>query len=382
MDSPCAAPLADHEAEAAWDRLLATYDTDSEDDEAALAAALVSPPGLATVILPVTDTQVPQLPLTVFQNLTTNVGIQPNSTHIFGPILDKVVELLPQEAASAATDPAIRKVSKAFLRQTKKLHVSKEALGQMLQMDPLVVEPALSLLTSTLLHCDRLRRRCLEEEAVHSGCELLCYLDLNKFDETPMKLHLKHAVALPTSQAASQPADRGRSEWAEGPESCDAPSKSVTMKATAKGKLFAVENKFAMLLKVPELLSPTGTCQHLAIMGSSLTWLQVLERTTGSLTRKALQACCGVSPSAHAFQIKARVSTSDAAQSNDIAEKAMASDLGAGWSHLHFHCNAHKIAGSAQPHFPADAGAPFWCSELCLGTQRRQRHACLQTEFG
>ena len=336
--------IADQEAEAAWERLLATYDSDDEGAAPALVADLAYPESWVTVSPPLTGNMAPQLPQSVYQSLKKNPNADQPSISIFGPLLTRVVGLAQDARESGDPDPLIRKISDAFLKQTKKLHVSKEALGQMLRIDPVSLEPSLSLLTSSLVQCDRLRRRSLEETAVHSGCQLLCYLDLNKFDETPMKLHLKHTIALGSGQTPAVLGGHHDPGRGQDPASSQTLEGGITMKATAKGKIFAVENKFGLLLKLPEEHFLEGRHQHLAVIGTSLTWLQLLQRTTGALTKKALQLSSGRSPSSNAFDIKARVSTSDAAPSNDIAEQGILADLGPQWCNVHFHCNAHKIA--------------------------------------
>ena len=80
------------------------------------------------------------------------------------------------------------------------------------------------------------------------------------------------------------------------------------------------------------------------VFGHSLSLLQVLERTTAGLTKQALQVARSVSDAAKGFSMKARVCTSDAAPSNDLAEKLLASELGPSWCLVHLHCNVHKIA--------------------------------------
>ena len=129
---------------------------------------------------------------------------------------------------------------------------------------------------------------------------------------------------------------RGRSDTAA--------NANANSDGAAKAKLFALEHKFAMLVRLPDHLQPTRGSPHLAFIGSTLTWLQALQKTSGEVIKKALLACSAVSSAADSFDLKSRVCTSDAHGGNLQAEQRIAEELGGSWSNVHFKCNAHVVA--------------------------------------
>ena len=74
-------------------------------------------------------------------------------------------------------DPIVERVCNFFLNEGQKLHLSKEALGTLLKVDPVKLEPALNLLASILVQLDKAQRAVLEQKLANSGAELLCYYE-------------------------------------------------------------------------------------------------------------------------------------------------------------------------------------------------------------
>ena len=76
----------------------------------------------------------------------------------------------------------------------QRLHSSKQSTALHLGLDASKLEPLLGLLANTLIHLDRLCRHDVEQLLAVHGCELLLYLDLCRYDETPMKANYHQTV--------------------------------------------------------------------------------------------------------------------------------------------------------------------------------------------
>ena len=294
---------------------------------------------------PASEQLIPTIPLDAMPTRAGGPGKRPFDNSAFDVAFETILALCRDGHEQAGADPTIPRLAEFFLNQNKKLYLSKESLGQMLHIDPVRIEPNLSLLSSTLLHCDRLRRQNLEGMLSSSALECLLYIDFAKYDETPMQLSMSHLVNVSRAPAASttNPSDTGPITDVLGSSQQQAVS-SVKMRMSTKAKIFATDQRFGMLLKVPQHLQEAFQQPHVFVYGHSLSLLQVLERTTAGLTKQALQIARSVSSSADLFPMKTRLCTSDAAPSNNLAEKLLASELGPSWSLVHLHCNVHKIA--------------------------------------
>lgn len=81
--------------------------------------------------------------------------------------------------------------------------------------------------------------------------------------------------------------------------------------------------------------------KHAIIRSQTLTWIQVLGRTTAEVLRYALRWMSSVSPAADDFQFKVRVAIADKASENDRCEHGMLQDRQAGWSSIRVFCHVH-----------------------------------------
>ena len=275
-------------------------------------------------------------------------GLQQGEAAHFSALLPHVATALHQlktqgihSTAESAKDPPIPKVAKFFLQSASRLHTSKEALGQLLAVDPTTVEGALSIIAAILVLCDRADRHALEALICKSGCECLMYVDLNKYDETPMVVTVKQPLSFAVA-AASPPPEASQEPVAAPPLSQLGAHPAVAKQAT-KSKLFAVDHSYAMLLKLPQdLASPSG--QYVTFIGKTLSWLQVLERASAPILQKALAAVSAVGPHSQSFDLQCRITTTDAASENFLAEKHVMADRDESWTALHFVCVVHQIS--------------------------------------
>ena len=105
----------------------------------------------------------------------------------FAPCLT-VLEAGMRQADPAAAGTVPSKLANFFLGEQPSMHMSKVSVGEMLDVDPQQVEPSLGLLANALLHVESLQRTTLEEALIRSGCRLVMFVDLVRYDETAMKV--------------------------------------------------------------------------------------------------------------------------------------------------------------------------------------------------
>ena len=329
-----------------WSELAQQFFT--EEDDTAHATNVEEPLAPAAPVHAEVPRPLPAtLPSSAVEHLGRPLAQVLGKVDVFQAPFQQVVEELANRPSNRSEDSTMHRLADFFLEQPNKLHMSKRAIGEHLQLDPSRIEDDLTVLLATLFHQDRISRHLLEEQITRSERQCLFYLDLNKYDETPMKVSLKQQFLPGVSGSSSTPPPLPRGDITQmtGPSRSPHAPAPFEMKLSAKSKLFACDNRFAMLLKVPPHLQQACRGPYLALMGSTLSPLHVLEKTSGALTKVALDACNGRSTSSARFTLKARVSTSDAAGSNDKAERQIACELGEAWSCIHLHCNVHKIAG-------------------------------------
>ena len=171
--------------------------------------------------------------------LTTSTTRPHPGLPLLAPALQQSQEWLVHREAGASEDPVVEKVCNFFMNEGKKLHLSKKALGVLLTVDPVKLEPALNLLASILVQLDKGQRAVLEQKLAASGAELLCYYDFHKYDDTPLKVNVQHTLAMARTTAL------GPSPAAETPGGHSAASTSAQVplfKVSTKCKVLACEN--------------------------------------------------------------------------------------------------------------------------------------------
>ena len=112
-----------------------------------------------------------------------------------------------------------------------------------------------------------------------------------------------------------------------------------------KSKVFANDHSFSTLLEIPKDFGPSSTdfC-HILLQGGSLCWLQVLENASGEILKAAFLARNAMSQASEGFDLKRRLTTTDAAPSNFAAERKVLEERTGDWSSIHQVCLAHQIA--------------------------------------
>lgn len=196
-------------------------------------------------------------------------------------------------------------------------------------------------LASTAVHCDRELRHTLEALVVGSveARRLLCYVEFETSDETPMKM----GVAEGTRFARPGDISAFGSLSSSIPQHTGLPSSSsIELPRAVVCKILQSSSQFAMLVE-----GASGNL--LTITGATLNWLQLLSRTTGEVLTEAARRREGLSIAAQRFQVKTRIATLDRAASNKRSEKAIMASRTAGdpgWEHMVLPCEVHQTASA------------------------------------
>ena len=118
-------------------------------------------------------------------------------------------------------------------------------------------------------------------------------------------------------------------------------------RAAAVSKMLSTEQKAIWAVKVPlQSESQTPSFQRVVFSTSTLCWNQLLSKATGRCVHQALQETTGVTTASGPFALKSRISTTDSAGANFLAERLLGQHRGEEWGHLHLGCNVHKAASA------------------------------------
>ena len=242
-------------------------------------------------------------------------------------------------------DHVIEKLGRHFLEQPTRLHTTKQALGRLLEVDPKAIESSLCTLASSLLHLDKMERYLIEKSLAQQPDLLLAYFDINKYDETPMRVSQhQNLQALASETLATTTSGQG---GAAVPRLRPLSQHSVfDVKTATPAKLFATTQDFGYLLRLPPEVQEVVGRQHLLLRGSSLTNLQLLEGATGLHLKQALLENNGVSAFSATFPVKTRITTTDMAGANQVADQLLMMDRDDSWGHFHNYCTVHVISRS------------------------------------
>ena len=248
----------------------------------------------------------------------------------------------------------LQKVCAFFFQQHRpQLQASKEAMARVSAVPSDQLENTLSALVSTLLQVDRGDRAMLEKLVVDSGAQLVMYVEHSRFDETPLRVRQQHQLETILSHSLPEPSAQSTGRSKRGQQSTSSIQK--TLAATSASKLLAVENRFLMLVRAPVLADASDLDDRfLCLRGTSLTSLHLLEKASGSCQQQCLKRSSGASSWSSRFPLKLRVSTSDQAGANFLAEKMVLGarkEDGSSWSGLHLPCNVHIVAGAFRKTF-------------------------------
>ena len=239
-----------------------------------------------------------------------------------------------------SVDVSLTPIAEFFVQHPSRLHGSKAAISKLMGVEPKKVEPHLMALADSMLQLDHCKRQALERSLTQSGAQLLLYTDVVRYDETPMKVGQRQ---LPEDLGIPSHTTLGGIGAPHGPMPHAELQGGSLGRAASQAKLLATDSKFVMLVKFPSDGAPSLAGRYVHLMGSSLTSLQVVERTTGPVLKRALLENNFVSEHSNSFQFKCRMVTTDMHPGNLAAEKLVMKDR-PGWSHLHFGCNVHVAA--------------------------------------
>ena len=327
-----------------------------------VSAHLEEPPGVGSMQGPPTLTAEH-----ILQATKREYGKRPTET--LGPaVLDLMNYLSGPGVHDKTVDQTVAQVCKFYLERATALHTSKAATSQVTGVSPKKLEPNLIMLVHMLLVCEQAQRGMLEKQLLDSETQPLLYLDIVRFDETPLKLTIKQKQEWsPPSSATASVEVNSRVPSTE-PMASKTSSANPAYKATATSKLFATQNRYAILMKHSEADPSEPGSEHFHFQGTSLAQLQVLERTTGETIFQALLDNLRISDHVKSFPLKVRVCCTDQAGSNSVAEAGVCNYLGSDWCSLHTSCNVHKIATCHKKTFdmvePHIAGLIHWSLAL------------------
>ena len=255
-------------------------------------------------------------------------------------------------------------LARFFLKQGPQLHATREAIAQVTNVPRAKIETCLCTLANAFVHTYQMQRRLLEQTLADSNAELLAYFEVSRYDETPMKVSQRQQLSsssstpttslVPASSPSSSATTPGAGQSRRAVEGVSLPAVAVI------SKLFAVESRFTMLVKVPDSCTPqTGPSQYVIFQGTSLSPLHVVERATTECIYTCLLESSHVSEAASQFKFKARTTTTDQAGSNYVAEKAVLAKR-PGWSGLRLPRNVHLVANSFTPDLCICGRAHHW----------------------
>lgn len=220
------------------------------------------------------------------------------------------------------------------------VHVeSKVALGEKLSIDPRDVERSLGRLSACLLHCDRsFHARFVQSVLAHSVRPLL-FVELCRYDATPMAVGVRQQLdeVLRHAGLSDGIAQRDASTG----EAVQPAAGAVTIgKTSTRSHVMDSEHQYAILVQT----GPPDDLKCVAFVGHHLAWLQVLDRSTAEAERRAILETSGTPLDASRFEMRVRVSTTDAASTNIVVERTISQERRGEWFGLHFECLVHKVS--------------------------------------
>ena len=176
------------------------------------------------------------------------------------------------------------------------------------------------------------------------GAELVMFLEVTRYDETPMRVTHHEPVAgllpqqPPTTGSQPPKPSSGLAHSKAGPE--------LSTKSSSISNVFSTELQYCMLVKVGVECETAMQDRLVAFRGSGLTWNQLLTNKTGPCMLQALLETTLLTPEAERYFFKVRCCTTDAAGANVVAERIVLQQRGLDWAHLHLFCNVHRAARS------------------------------------
>ena len=277
----------------------------------------------------------------IFAPGTSHALSEPHYQSSFQSVLTSV-----EEAPNFEIPAELKEICRFYLTPGQPhLHISKEGISQITGVSAKNVEPLLNSVAQTLWQTERVEQALLEQAVVQSEATLLAYLEFLRFDETPMKVGYKQVLATAAPVLGSQGSIHELGQGSQQPSAATFESGDVLLPRVATtSKMFAVENRFVMVIKVEADPPAKEHADYIALSGTSLVPLRLVDRATGPTLRTCVAEGSPASTWAEHFPVKIRVATTDQALANMSAEKAILHDRGDSWGSLHLPCNMHVVA--------------------------------------
>ena len=306
--------------------------------------------GDGSAVLAVADASAPQaarhgrltlkVPDLVRNSLATSAG----SAQLlqFFRLARNMIQPLAEDAHLAAAD-AFSRMQAFFLRPGKQQVATLKASAEIVGVDVKQLSSYQIRLASACVHADRDTRSRLEAAIVSSTPQesLLLYVDCYRSDETPLRVRAQPEPAhlFHHSGSASTQTEAGHRIV-----HLEYPVPNFCAGATVPRKLLQSEGKFGMLFRRFE----GGQQKLTSVCGSTVNWLQFVDRTTAEVLKTAHDSTSAVSEHAKAFKMKVRMAVEDQARSNERKERgihAARSGDEVPWVRLQLHCQVHMVAG-------------------------------------
>eukprot|EP00971_Amphidinium_carterae_P026880 530208-Amphidinium_carterae.1 len=243
----------------------------------------------------------------------------------------------------------VEKVAELFLQRDAVLHASKQVLAAQCGVPHNLLETNLVVLVDILLHLEKLQRQHVEKLCTSGVGQALAVMDVSRYDETPMKVRVKQAFSV-----CFQSSGVGAGQGVDAADILELQGQLLQymQQDAVLCKLFATENKFAVLVK----LSHAGNSgcanvhdihgtEYFLVEGQCLTHLQCLETASGHTIFSALLQNYSAAPNP-AGKINFRLTCTDQAGSNYVAEQRLLERLGPDWVGFHTACNVHVVSRS------------------------------------
>ena len=260
-----------------------------------------------------------------------------------GPVIASVGPWLEGSRRGDHLDQGVTKLADLLMDVPSALHASKEAMARVLGEPAAKLESSTISLADAILHTDHFYKSQLEALVAASSARLLLYLEVSKFDETPMKVAFKEPLMSAHSSRFGE-LEECAQEGTEAPQQATSTDEHLFLMTTSVAKLFATENRVAMLITLQAHPGGSAAPRPLLLVGSVLSCLQMLDRATGSVMYHALTQNLGEAEVAQRFTMNVRCVTADMAPANTVAEKLIMGSRKGEWAHLYFPCNVHIVA--------------------------------------
>ena len=241
--------------------------------------------------------------------------------------------------AGSDDDAARRRLLHAYLASSAT--VSMAAQARECETEHYEAQKFCKEYASALVHSDRLARMQVERAVCGSAGgiadNLIFYMDVVREDETPMKMGILNCIDKDVPKLPVVTASPG--ELLVPLSSFVVPGAHQVRKQKTVAKLLQSEASFAILYR------HAATGALMSFTGTTLSWVQHVDRTTGECLAEARRLRDGVTSAAESFALRTMSSTLDQAKSNPRCQAEVARRRQAGWLQLPVACEVHMAQG-------------------------------------